>query len=240
VTHTRLSQFTDKKPTADEDDQQYLERRYARSALAAAYLVPEASIEALIGVHKILSRIIVLLDLDRIPTLEASGVLLIPVEGLDNLYSRKDAAFLRNGLLDEQNTLTKPHEASLRFLHAVLISAYLMTKEGTPMTVRRAAELALRQDEVDQTSEFNHLMLFDDGRGNRGDDKFWIRRRNEVLWLRSWGSEELVEDVDVRSGRGIFGKLSRQVIEIAVLKGLLASNRWCFQSNPITHHVDHF
>lgn len=84
------------KSTTDEDDQQYLERRYARSALAAAYLVPEASIDALIGVQKILSRIIVLLDLDRIPTLEASGALLIPVEGLDNLYSRKDAAFLRN------------------------------------------------------------------------------------------------------------------------------------------------
>lgn len=221
-----LGGYEDGTEWLDEDDQQYLERRYARSALAAAYLIPEASVDALVGVHQILCRIIVFLDLDRIPTLEASGALLIPVEGLDNMYSRKDAAFLRNGLLDEVNTLTKPHEMSLKFLHAVLISAYLMTKEGSSMTVRRAAELALRQDEADQMSEFRSLLLFDEGRpGNRGDDKFWIRIRNGVLWLRSWGSEELVENGDARSGRGIFGKLSCQVIEIAVLKGLLSNNR---------------
>ena len=224
----------------DEMDQQYLERRYARSALAAAYLIPEGSVEALQGVHTILSRIIALLDLDRVPTLEASGALLISVGGLDKLFSRKDAAFLRSGLLDEQNPMTTAREATLKFLHAVLISAYLMTKEGTPMTARRAAELALRQDEADQNAEFDHIVLLDDGRGIRGDSKFWTRRRNEVLWLRNWGAEELAEDVDTRYGNGIFGKVSRQVIEVAILKGLLRSNCWYSHSVPLVHQADQF
>jgi hypothetical protein len=209
-----------------EEDQQHLERRFARSALAAAYLVPDGSLEALKGVHQVLSRIIVLMDLDRIPTLEASGALLIPVEGLDNTLSGKDAAFLRNGLLDEQNKLTKPTESSLNFLHAVLISAYLITKDRSSMNVRKAAELALRQDKDDQTSEFTNLIGFlSSNHVQKGVDKFWIRSRNEILWLRSWGDEELGEGAEFGHGRGVFGKVPRQEVEIAILKGLLLNNR---------------
>jgi hypothetical protein len=220
-----LGGYEDGTEWLDEDDQQYLERRYARSALAAAYSISDETPEALIGVHQILSRIIVLLNLDGIPTLEASGALLVPVDGLD-MFSAKDAGFLRNGLLDEQNTLTQPNKPSLKLLHTALTSAYLVTKQSFYMSVRRAAELALRQDQHDQSREFVRFMSHCDIKlAQKADDKYCARMRNVVLWLRNWGSEDLTEGSVAGFGRGIFGKISKQTIEVAILKALLSHNR---------------
>lgn len=210
----------------DEDDQQLLERRYARSALAAAYSISEESLEALIGVHQIITRILVLLDLDRIPTLEASGALLIPAEGLDGSFSPKDASWLRNGLVDEQNPLTRPSAVPLKFLHLALISAYLCTKESSAITVRKAADLALRQDPDDQLHEFTKFMAVCTVKlAQKADDKYWARMRNSVLWLRSWGIEDLDDGSEIGNGRGIFGKVPKQTIEVSILKALLSNNR---------------
>jgi len=220
-----LGGYEDGTEWLDEEDQQHLERRYARSALAVAYLVPDSSLEALEGIHRIVSRIIVLLDLDRIPTLEVSGALLSPITGVDILLSSKNSSFLRNGLLEDSNTLTKPIEASLKLLHALLVSAYLFTRERVNMNLKRAAELALLQHESEQRMELGRLLKSGLALGQKGDDKHWTRLRNSILWLRSWGAEEAGEGGDAEHGKGVLGEISKEEIEVSILKTLLSNNR---------------
>lgn len=223
-----LGGYEDRNAWLDEDDQQHLEQRYARSALAAAYLIPEASLDALVGVHRILSRTITRLDLERIPTLEVAGGLLSPVSirGENNIVSPKNAVFLRNGLMDEQNILTKPSKVSLRFLHALLISAFLFTRERTALSVLRAGQVTLRQDESEQKMELARFMAKGPGLSpTKGDDRYWTRIRNEILWMRSWGAEELGEATDGLPGKGIFGQIPKEYMEVEILKGLLSNSR---------------
>jgi hypothetical protein len=208
-----------------EEDEIHLERRFARSGLAAAYLISEESEEVLNGVQRILARIIALLDKDRIPTLQAAAALLSPVSGLeDDILLSKSTTYLRNDLLEDHNILTTPNEQSLILLHALLISAFLCTKAGCSLSVRRAGELVFLQDERDQKFLFSKLMSRI-GDGPKSDDKYWTKIRNEILWLRGWGAEELYEGVDSVNGKGVFGQLPRESIETELLKALLANTR---------------
>ncbi len=220
-----LGGYEDGTMWLDEDDQQHLERRYARSVLAVAYLITDESEEALKGVQRILTRIIVLLDQDRIPTLQAACAILSPVASFESsILAPKNVAYLRNDHLDDQNILTAPKEESIRLLHALLISAFLCTRMGCPMNIRRAGELAFIQDEHDQVLRFTSLMLRVVN-GPKEDDKYWVRMRNEILWLRSWGAEELSEGADKSVRRGILGRISKERIEVDFLKALLSNTR---------------
>jgi protein transport protein SEC39 len=210
----------------EEHEQKNLERRYARAALAAAYLIPEASIESLTGVQSILARLTTLLDLDRIPTLPAAAALLAPIPAIweSAIATAKNAAYLRTALMEEWNVLTTPNLTSISLLYGILISAYLLTRAGVQCTIRKAGELALLQDEREQTYEFQRL-IHKLGNGPKGDDKYWTRLRNELLWLRDWGADELSGGAEGSQGRGIFGKVRRDFLETEMLKTLLSNTR---------------
>ncbi len=210
----------------EEHEQRNLERRYARAALAAAYLIPEASVEALTGVHHILARLVALLDLNRIPSLPAAAALLAPIPAVreSTIGIAKNATYLRNALMEERNVLTTPNLTSISLLHGILISAYLLTRAGVQCTIRRAGELVLLQEEREQTFEFQRL-IHKLGNGLKGDDKHWTRVRNEVLWLRDCGADASQGRTDVSQGRGIFGKVGKDLLEMELLKVLLANTR---------------
>lgn len=215
----------------DEDDQQHLERRYARAALACSYLISDESMDALIGIRRILGRIQTLLDHDPLPTLEVAGTLLSPVSSIESLLSLKNNAFLRGDLLEEKNVLTTPNESSIKLLHALLISAFLIRRAGPRISVRRVGHLLLLQDEREQKYEFEKFIQAGVNKGAQSpDDRYWARARNELLWLRSWGAEELAESADV--GKGVFGRIPKEFIEVALLKGLLSNNREFFLPQP--------
>jgi hypothetical protein len=210
----------------EEHEQQNLERRYARAAFAAAYLMPEASVEALTGVQRILARLAALLDLDRIPTLAAAAALLAPTTavGESAIAMAKNATYLRTALMEERNVLTTPNSTSISLLHGILISAYLLTRAGVQCTIRRAGELVLLQDEREQTFEFQRL-IHKLGNSPKGDDKYWTRVRNEILWLRDWGADELTGGIEGSQGRGVFGIVRKDFLEMEILKALLVNTR---------------
>jgi hypothetical protein len=164
------------------------------------------------------------LDLDRIPALEVAGALLSPVDDLGDIFSTKNSSHIRNGHLEEDNILTRPNENSLKLLHALLISSYLFTKEGTGITIRQAAELAFQQQEFEQREHFKKLISVHNGRGVKSDDKYWTRTRNEILWMRNWGYDE-PDGIGTDLGRGVFGRLSKEELEVALLKVLVSNNR---------------
>lgn len=209
-----------------DEKQQYLERRYARAGLACAYLVPEATTEALTAAYTLVLEVTKLLD-DPLPPLQtvASNLSPVPDLGSTNIMFAKNVTYLRNNLLDESNILTKPGELAVALLSALVVSAFLSTRSGSPITVRKAGELALLQDEREQKAEFLKLIHVVSERGPSSDDKFWIRARNEILWLKDWGAEEEELPDESQFCFGIFGRLKKTFIEVEILKALLAHTR---------------
>ncbi|KAH9910053.1 secretory pathway protein Sec39 [Xylariomycetidae sp. FL2044] len=211
----------------DDEEQEYLERQYARAALASAYLIPDASTEALAGVNSIVTKISNLLDQDSCPTLQVASSRLSPYAetGSERILCAKNATYMRNNLLEESNVLTTPNKTSTQLLHVLALSAYLLTKAGAPCTIRRAGELAFLQDEREQHVEATRFLHSLGGSGPKSDDMFWIRARNELLWLRDWGAEEAGDVASVQA-RGVFGQLPRKFIEVECLKAFLSNTRY--------------
>ncbi|KAI1133898.1 secretory pathway Sec39 [Hypoxylon sp. FL0543] len=210
----------------EDGEQEYLEQRYARAALASAYLIPEASVEALNGVNSIITKIMTLLDEDPCPTLQVASSLLPPYSDPkgERLLCGKNATYMRNDLLAESNTLTAPNETSTRLLHILTLSAFILAKAGVPCTVRRAGELAFLQDEREQKVEATRFIHSLTNNGPKSDDKYWLRMRNELLWLRDWGAEE-VQGSNVRN-QGVFGQLKKEFLEVECLKAFLSNTRY--------------
>jgi hypothetical protein len=217
----------------NDEEQKHLESTYARAALASAYLIPETSAEALAGAHSILAKIAGLLDYDPIPPLQNAASMLSPLtkQEVGSLLSARNATFLRNDLLSTSNVLTSPDKAATQLLHGLVLSAYLITRSGSACTIRRAGELALLQDEREQKAEAVKLILAIGSSGSKNDDKFWIRARNELLWLRDWGSEEESSSPD-HNLKGVFGQLDREFLEVEILKTLLTNSRKSGSSVP--------
>ncbi|KAI1288647.1 Sec39 domain-containing protein [Xylaria venustula] len=211
----------------DDEAQGHLEQRFARAALASAYLIPEASIDALAGVNSIITKIMSLLDQDPCPTLQVASSLLPPFAQPENeeIISAKSASLMRNGLLEESNYLTTPNQTSTQLLHVLTLSAFILTKAGAPCSVRRAGELAFLQDEREQKAEAIRFIRSLSANGPKNDDKYWVRARNELLWLRDWGAEEAYDSADIQI-HGIFGRLNKDFLEIECLKAFLANTRY--------------
>ncbi|KAI0377413.1 secretory pathway Sec39 [Hypomontagnella monticulosa] len=210
----------------EDDEQEYLEQRYARAALASAYLIPEASVEALTGVNNITTKIMALLDQDPCPTLQVASSMLPPYSDPkgESLLTAKNATYMRNDLLTESNPLTVPNETSTQLLHTLTLSAFILTKAGVPCAVRRAGELAFLQDEREQKAEATKFIHSLSNNGPKSDDKYWIRARNELLWLRDWGAEEAWDSIV--PVQGVFGQLKKEFLEVECLKAFLSNTRY--------------
>ncbi|GAB1314230.1 Sec39 domain-containing protein [Madurella fahalii] len=205
----------------------HLRQSYARAALASAYLVPEASLEALDGAYNIITKVSNLCDLEPISPLASALAVLPPLtEQLsDGIVSARNTTYMRNDLLSASNVLTSPTNASTAFLQAVTLSAHILTKAGCPCTVRKAGELALLKDEREQKAEAAKLIHALGNHGPKTDDKFWVKTRNEILWLSDWGAEDGWGSSEPTS-QGIFSQVKREFLEVEFLKALLANTRF--------------
>lgn len=207
-----------------EAEQRYLQRRFARAALASAYCMQEPTIEALTGAHAIISKIVTILNQDPLPALPVAASLLSPTPS-NRLASDQNVTHLRNNLLRDTNPLTTPEKPAIELLHTLILSASLLTKAGVPTTVRRAGELCLLQNIREQEEEATKFIHAIGSNGTKSDDKYWIRVRNELLWLRDWGAEEAGEGPTATTGAGPFGQLKPEFLEKEMLKALLANSR---------------
>ncbi|KAK2024678.1 secretory pathway protein Sec39 [Colletotrichum zoysiae] len=209
-----------------EEQQQYLDRRYARAIMAGAYLVPEATVEALEGAHQMLRKVMDLLGQDDTLSLRegANADVLSPVAYLegDGVLSHKNTAFMRDDLLKQSNPLTTPSKRSTHLLHALILSAFILTRAGLPCTIKTVGDLAFIQDERDQKAEVVKLIHTIAERAPKNGDGFWIKARNEILWLRNWG----ITSPPNGQVMGVFAKVEPRVIETEILKALLSSARY--------------
>ncbi|AEO56288.1 hypothetical protein MYCTH_2301035 [Thermothelomyces thermophilus ATCC 42464] len=209
-----------------DSQREYLEESYARAALASAYLIPEASLEALDGAYTIAARVANLRALDPVSPLASALAVLPPLteQISDDILSLKNTAQMRNDLLSPSNPLTSPTDSSLAFLQALALSAHILTKAGCPCTIRRAGELALLRDEREQKAEAGKLIYAISSTGPKTDDRFWIKARNEILWLRDWGAEDGWSPEEAACG--VFGQVKKDFLEVEILKALLSNTRY--------------
>ncbi|KAK4147244.1 protein transport protein sec39 [Dichotomopilus funicola] len=212
--------------TLSDTQREYMEGSYARAALASAYLIPEASLDALDGAYNIISRVAELRDLTPISPLTSELAVLPPLTEQipEDLAIARNTTYMRNDLLSAFNPLTTPSDASTALLQALTLSAHILTKAGCPCTIRRAGELALLRDEREQKAEFSKLIHTLGNNGPKTDDKFWMKARDDILWLRDWGAEDSWSSEGVP--RGVFGQIKREFLEVEVLKVLLSNTRY--------------
>jgi hypothetical protein len=213
-----LGGYGDDRMRLNEQDVKLLTWRYSRAALAAIYLIPDASTSALESIQQVLAKVIHRLSLDPIPSLPAAAALLSPVAG--------EVAHIVHKRVDIDNVLIEPTKLPIYFLHALLVSAFLLGRAGFPCTVRMARDIALYQDEAYQLTVLD-IIIGHLTNGPKGDDKFWIRTRNELLWLHDWGLGQTKEGASDQQGHGLLGTINRDTLEKTILKTLLANTRKC-------------
>ncbi|VBB75980.1 Putative protein of unknown function [Podospora comata] len=208
-----------------EQQQDRVQQAYAQAALASAYVLPEASSEAIEGAYSIAAQVANLRGLDPLPLFPSAVALLPPLaeQISEDIISTKTATFMRNDLLASSNILTVPNNSAVAFLEALILSAHLLTHAGQACTIRRAGELALLQDERDQKEQASKLIHHLNHNGPKTDDKFWLGARNEILWLRDWGAEEVSLET---TPKGVFSKLKKEFLEVEILKALLFNTRY--------------
>ncbi|KAI1024849.1 hypothetical protein LB504_009953 [Fusarium proliferatum] len=208
-----------------ENQQQYLDRSYARAVLASAYLVSDADVGALEAAFRICNKIRSLLDEDSDTTLQSAleNLASVPPFDMDAFGGAKAATYLRNDLLQSSNPLTTPKEESLDLLPALIQSAYLLTQSGAPCTVRKAGDLAFIQDQQEQKSQIGRLIRNLPTRASE-DDGFWIRARKEILWLHGWGNSP--KSTGDQTLQGIFGNVTLEFVETEFLKAMLSRSRY--------------
>jgi protein transport protein SEC39 len=212
--------------TMPDDHLQYLDRTYTRASLASAYLVPEGTTEALEGAYSILTRVKLNLGQEQpLPLQDAShNCPTIPELNEAALSGRKvTAASLRNDLLETSNSLTSPQKEATDFLQGLILSAFILTRLGVVCTVRRAGDLVLLRDEREQKGEVIKLIRLIAHRAPKNDDEYWKRTRRDLLWLHNWGSES--HDPAHPAVVGVFGLVSKDDIEVEILKALLTNMR---------------
>lgn len=208
-----------------ENQQRYLDRTYARAALASAYLIPEPTLAALEGAYQICSRITSLMDSDLDVTLQSAAADLSPVPEfeMDDFPGAKTASFMRNDLLQSSNPLTAPKLRSVDILLALVLSAFLLTRAGVSCTVRRAGDLAFIRDRQEQKAEFSRLLRSLLSKAPRNDDSYWAQARREILWLRTWGAQS--DSTSKDSFHGVFSVVPIDFVETEFLKALLSNSR---------------
>lgn len=210
----------------DEDKLHYLDRGFASVAIACVYAIPEATTDALSGAYEIClnvnKRMSVEDTFQPIDVLSAMPQNLPQVDTTAAVRDTKIAMQMRHGLLHQSNVLTTATPGSLQFVAALVISAYVATALGVPWTVRRAGDLYFLQDAREQKSELAKIIRTIANEAPKDDDKYWIRCRQTILWLRSWGCAEAVGSEG--NAPGPLGALTKEHIETEILKSLLAKS----------------
>jgi len=221
-----LGVYADPESQLPEEDRRQIDRHYGRCALTAAFLNPEATLPALSDSHRILKIVIARLGVEAIPSLQAAATLLSPVADFtEDDKSRRDSMLeLISFLKNEEYNFSGPTQASIDLLQALLTSSYLFLGSGSPSTVENTANLLVAGWDGYQYDVVQKYLKHTASTAG-GDDKVWIRSRNELLWLHDWGLGLSVEGAPAQKGRGVLGLLDRDFLQKTILTALLSNTR---------------
>ena len=212
-----------------DEDAEHINTHYAHCTVSSAFRVPESTLPALSDVHQILTKASERVGSGPIPTLQASAALLAPVfEFTEEDRSIKEQVkdlivYLRN----DDCQFSKPTHHTVHFVHALLTSTYLLLRStNTPPTIEQTAQLLVLDDPVRQITLLKEFL--DNTTASGGDDKLWLRRLNEILWLHDWGLQPHLDSAAESAnhkGRGPFGLIPLAELHIRFLQRLISTSR---------------
>lgn len=198
-----LGGYDDEK---DSDDLADLHFRHGQCGLAVVYANSDVSREALEGSAQIVERISRLLGI-------VSNV--IPSVGFaDTISTTSRASLLQNALLGTSNPLTRPSEASISFLRAIIQSVQILNDLGYPVTCRAAANMCLHSTADMQLLELRNVMA-----SILQTKRDWEVICGQLVWLCEWNGRQ--------DYHGLYWRVPRDVLDMEVLKALLEAKGEC-------------
>lgn len=198
-----LGGYDDEK---DSDDLADLHFRHGQCGLAVVYANSDITREALEGSAQIVERISRLLGI-------VSNV--IPSVGFaDTISTTSRASLLQNALLGTSNSLTRPSEASISFLRAIIQSVQILNDLGYLVTCRAAANMCLHSTADMQLLELRNVMA-----SILRTKRDWEVICGQLVWLCEWNGRQ--------DYHGLYWRVPRDVLDMEVLKALLEAKGEC-------------
>ena len=189
--------------------------QYAGAGLAAVYATHQASLETIIGSHRILQQVIALTELDEPPDLKRSDTVIesgIPSGFLDKIT---EAQLLHNNLLLNHNSITQPSATAVGLLNIVLASTYKLLNLGSIKSCKDVLVAIVSGTEENHKGELRTVLC--KLKSEKLDDNGWGSVRRQILWLRNWEASKEPS----RQPRGVFSKLPLIDIENELLRAML-------------------
>ncbi|MCJ1307110.1 hypothetical protein MMC25_000756 [Agyrium rufum] len=211
----------------EEDDHQAA-TSYARVGLAMIYQSTQTSGDAYEWMSRLLDRNLVICEdsldnLDRTTQLPSVDDCEIEAHFLDAL---SPASLHEERLLDLNNDLTRPNKSAWYFTYLVLSTARILRGLGHSLVPRQIAALSLWEGLEDQRKELRKLISALQASKGR-NEQFWRDTREQLLWLRSWGTESKT-NIGAQTTRSV-GPLCRIDVvdlDIEMLKLILTTNHY--------------
>lgn len=190
--------------------------QYAQAGLAAIYATNEASLETIVGSHRILQQVASLTGLKEPPDLKRSDNQIISGLSQDYLSGLSQADLLQNALLRPDNSLTSPTEYSVSLFNLILTSCYKLLNLGNIKSSRSVAELCLFGTEASQLADLRRTLYT--LKSEKMDENVWSSVRRQLLWLRNWEDQSRSQPEDPR---GVFRRIAKADFENELLRAIL-------------------
>ena len=191
-------------------------QRYSQAGLAIVYSTDLASLETMIGSHRVLVKIANLLNLEEPPDLKRSDDP-SPSNISKQLFgSLSPPMLLHNALLRPQNPLTSPSTESIALFNLILSSAYKLLHLSNAKSSRDIAHLCFFGTEREQHTELRKTLYR--LKSERMDAETWVSIRKQMLWLQDW---EKQPGSSTAEPRGIFSRIPKAELENELLRAML-------------------
>ncbi|KAI9806330.1 MAG: hypothetical protein M1825_006445 [Sarcosagium campestre] len=212
-----------------EDDEVNSRRQlYASNAMRVIYSRKGASEDVLKLSERLLLSIASRLNVKLLPELD-NAIISIPSISDEAVLSGSDFAPERspNIFTTLERPVLTPTANSLSLLQAYILSAACLARFGQDVSVAGVADLQLQANAQSQKQMLQKLIQFISG-APKSDSRFWLKARDDLLWLYSWQNQGSRDDeqVDSPRGKGILGLVGRPLLEREFLKALLARSEW--------------
>ncbi|KAG5930675.1 hypothetical protein E4U42_000015 [Claviceps africana] len=202
---------------------------YAATTLACVYSIQDSSLECLSRLYDLVAKLRCHLAHDQeYEPLEELLVRLpdLSMPNLSTLWEDRTASLARGNILAPNNPLTSPTDESTRLLLALILSAYIMTLHGHPLSVRRVGDVTFLRDARDQKAAFTQLLWTIEKQASTRDDEYVIRARKRLLWLRGWRDDAAAARGPGTFENGTFCAIERTAMDMDFLKLMLSTGRY--------------